>query len=108
MKEQAALSALAAMSNKTRLRMVRALVVAGGDGLTAGEVAQAVGASPSRASFHLSVLVDAGLIASERTARQVTFRVRFDAIGGLALYLIEDCCGNNPTVRNCCFPNDTC
>lgn len=52
--EAQALDAFAALSQATRLQMVRALVVAGPDGLAAGAVGDAVGASSSSASFHLS------------------------------------------------------
>ena len=104
MTEDDAITALSSLSNQTRLRMLRHLVAAGPKGLSAGEIAAEVGATPSRASFHLSKMTEAGLIRSQRQSRQITFRVDFTAVGGLIRYLIEDCCKNNPTVRSCCEP----
>ena len=104
MTEDDAIAALSSLSNSTRLRMLRHLVAAGPEGLSAGEIATEVGATPSRASFHLSKMTEARLIRSQRQSRQITFLVDFDAVGGLIRYLIEDCCKNNPTVRSCCAP----
>ena len=67
MKEQQALDSFAAISQETRLRIVRLLVVAGADGLAAGTIAEKLGgAASSRISFHLSQLENAGLIESRR------------------------------------------
>lgn len=64
--EPQALNAFGALSQETRLRMVRVLVQAGPDGMAAGAVGQAVDASSSSASFHLAHLERAGLIQSRR------------------------------------------
>jgi ArsR family transcriptional regulator, arsenate/arsenite/antimonite-responsive transcriptional repressor len=53
MDERQALSAFSALAQETRLRIVRLLVSAGPDGLPAGAVGEAVGASSSNLSFHL-------------------------------------------------------
>lgn len=108
MKEDAALAALAAMANPTRLRILRALVAAEPQGLTAGQLAEIAQATPSRASFHLSGLADAGLVSSTRHAREITYRVEFAAIGALVDYIIRDCCQNNQTVVACCAPSRNC
>ena len=104
MNEPQALTAFAALSNETRLKMLRHLVSAGTTGLSAGELAGAVGASPSRASFHLSTLTEAGLVTAERQARTITYRAAFEALGGLIAFLMEDCCANDPRVAACCAP----
>ena len=108
MNETGALAAFASISSATRLRILKRLVEAGSDGLTAGEIAEAAGATPSRTSFHLSNMSDAGLVTSTRQARQITYRVDFAAVGALMRYLLEDCCKNNPTVRACCTPGSGC
>ncbi len=108
MEEPRALTALAAMANPTRLRILRALVAAEPQGLTAGQLAETAEATPSRASFHLSNLADAGLVSSTRNAREITYRVEFAAIGGLIDYIIRDCCRNNQTVIACCAPSRNC
>ncbi len=108
MKEEDALAAFASISSATRLRILKCLVAAGPDGLTAGDIADHVGATPSRASFHLSNMADAGLIVSSRQSRQITYRVDFEAMGALVRYLMEDCCGGNETVRACCQARNGC
>lgn len=102
MTEAEALSLLGVMANKTRLRIMRGLVQAGPNGMTAGDIAGFAQASPSRASFHLSAMADAGLVASKRDARQIIYRFRFDAIGGLIGFLLDDCCGGEQAVLACC------
>ncbi len=108
MDEDSALAALSAISSATRLRILKTLVSAGETGMTAGEIGEKVDAAPSRASFHLSTLSDAGLVTSNRQSRQIIYCVDFKAMGGLVRYLLEDCCDNNPTVRACCVGGDCC
>ena len=102
MKESQALEALAALSEETRLRMFRFLVSCGTEGAPAGEISDAVGASSSRASFHLAALSRAGLLSSTKKARQVIYYVDFKIAGHLVAFLIEDCCGRHPFVLQCC------
>ncbi|MEM9972178.1 MAG: helix-turn-helix domain-containing protein, partial [Pseudomonadota bacterium] len=64
MNEEMALAAFAALSHPTRLKMLRALVEAGPEGLGAGDVAHLAGATPSRASFHLTALAEVGLVTA--------------------------------------------
>ena len=66
MDERQAVNAFAALAQETRLRIVRLLGQAGPDGMAAGSVAEAVGASPSNMSFHLKELERAGLVQSRR------------------------------------------
>ena len=56
MDERQALLAFGAMSQETRLRIVRLLVRAGPEGMAAGSIAEAVGVSASNVSFHLKEL----------------------------------------------------
>jgi len=102
MNEADALSAFAALSNESRLRVVKCLVEAGSEGLSAGDIAARIGAAPSRASFHLAALAEAALVRSERESRSIRYFVNFASMGGLVRYLLEDCCGGNPAVRDCC------
>lgn len=108
MNETDALAAFAALSNVTRLRILKDLVRAGPTGRTAGQVAVDVGASPSRASFHLSALVKARLISSEQSAREVIYRAEFDEIGAFVRYFLEDCCSDDARVRACCVGAGKC
>ena len=102
MEEDQVLTAFSALSNRTRLQVLRHLVEAGPEGRMAGDVATALGASPSRMSFHLSALQEAGIVTSERQSRQVVYRVNFDTIGGLMRFLLEDCCKGQASLRSCC------
>ncbi|MCX5496283.1 metalloregulator ArsR/SmtB family transcription factor [Kaistia dalseonensis] len=100
MDESKALQAFAALSQATRLQIVRLLVKAGPDGLAAGVIGEAVGASSSKASFHLSHLEQAGLIVSRREARSIIYSAAFPALAGLVEFLMRDCCQGHPEVCN--------
>ncbi len=99
-----ALAALAALANETRLDLIRLLVVAGNDGLTAGNIARALDHSASRLSFHLAQLEQAGLITSRRVARNIYYAVDPAGMGGTIGYLMADCCQGHPEVMACCRP----
>jgi ArsR family transcriptional regulator, arsenate/arsenite/antimonite-responsive transcriptional repressor len=98
MNERQALDAFAALSQETRLRIVRLLVEAGPEGMSAGAVGEAVNASSSNASFHLSHLERAGLIQSRREARSIIYNAVYPAIVGLVAFLLRDCCRGRPEV----------
>lgn len=100
MNESQALDAFAALSQETRLRIVRLLVMAGPEGLSAGTVGEAVGALSSKASFHLSHLERAGLIQSRREARSIIYSATYPALAGLIEFLMRDCCQGHPDVCN--------
>ncbi|MEO5805472.1 metalloregulator ArsR/SmtB family transcription factor [Devosia sp.] len=112
MEEKQALDAFGALSQETRLQMVRALVIAGPDGLAAGAVGEAVGASSSSASFHLAHLERAGLVQSRRAARSIIYSANYDGLSGLVAFLMQDCCQGRPevcapaaiTAAACCTP----
>lgn len=104
MNEKQVIEAFGALSNQTRLQVLRKLVEAGPEGMLAGDVAEALGASPSRMSFHLSTLLAAGIVTSERQSRQMIYRVNFQAIGEVMRFLLQDCCKGNATVQSCCGP----
>src|SRR3982750_296661 len=96
--ETQALDAFGALSQPTRLQMVRALVVAGPKGLAAGAIGEAVGASSSSASFHLAHLERAGLVQSRRAARSIIYSANYDGLAGLVEFLMRDCCQGRPEV----------
>ncbi len=113
MEERQALSVFAALSQETRLRIVRLLVVAGEDGLPAGAIAEQMGTSASTMSFHLKELEQAGLVRSRRESRSIIYTAEYDALSGLIRFLMEDCCAGRPEVcepalaaaANCCEPD---
>lgn len=96
METQDAVTALAALAHDQRLKIFRLLVREGPSGLPSSEIAEAVGASPTGASFHLKELDRAGLIHATRDGRYVRYAVHFDGMRQLLTYLTEDCCQGNP------------
>ncbi|MEM0935930.1 MAG: metalloregulator ArsR/SmtB family transcription factor [Pseudomonadota bacterium] len=102
MTEAQAIAALSAMASQPRLAVLRQLIRAAPEGRSAGDIAAALSASPSRTSFHLSVLSEAGLVDSTRAARHVVYRARLETAGALIGYLLEDCCADRPEIRACC------
>lgn len=96
MEQTEAITALAALAHDHRMQVFRLLVCAGPKGLPAGEIAQRVGIAPSSLSFHLSQLVQAGLLRSWRVARRVYYATDFAAMRTLLEFLTEDCCQGLP------------
>ena len=102
MKESQVIEMFGALAQETRLRIVRYLVTCGSEGAPAAQIGEAVEASSSRLSFHLSALERANVLTSQRVSRSIIYRVAFDQLGGLTSYLLHDCCQNHPVVSACC------
>lgn len=101
MNDKQALSAFSALSQETRLRIVRLLVQAGPDGIAAGAIGEAMdGASSSRMSFHLTHLEHAGMIHSRREGRSIIYSASYAALSDLIQFLMRDCCQGHPEVCN--------
>ena len=93
-----AVRALGALAHPGRLEVFRLLVQAGSDGMAAGEIARATGSPPSSLSANLTILSNAGLIASRRDGRLIIYRAAYDQMTGLLAFLMEDCCAGAPAV----------
>lgn len=114
MDELAALSALGALSQPTRLQCFRLLVTREPDGVPAGELARLVGVPQNTLSTHLAILANAGLVHGERHSRSIIYRANFDRLRELVLFLLKDCCGGRaelcaPLIADispCCPPNE--
>lgn len=102
MNNEEAANLFGALSNSDRLKVIRALVEAGPLGMSAGAISEKIRASPSRTSFHLSALSDAGFVLKERRSRSLIYQVDFERIGGLLNFLIDGCCKGNNELKNCC------
>ena len=61
MQEIDVIRSLAALAQEVRLRVFRALVVAGAEGLTPGSLCEQLAVAPNTLSFHLKELVHSGL-----------------------------------------------
>ena len=104
MEESHVIRSLAALAHEARLRVFRALVVAGPTGLTPGVLAETLGIAPNALSFHLKELSNAGLIQAERQGRNLLYSATFSAMNNLLAYLTENCCQGEPctTAQNAC------
>ena len=92
MDEEVVVKSLGALAQPYRLRLFRALVVAGRQGLTPGALADELGIGATTLSFHLKELANAGLISQERNGRYLIYRAAFDRMNGLLAYLTAHCC----------------
>jgi len=92
MQEDDVIRALAALAHPLRLRVFRALVVVGSQGLTPGVMADALDASATSLSFHLKELAHAGLVTQEREGRNLIYRAAYDRMDGVLSFLTDNCC----------------
>src|SRR6185436_3818717 len=92
MDEMTVVRSLGALAQPIRLKVFRALVVAGHSGLTPGAMAEGLGVPQNTLSFHLKELTNAGLVTQERASRNVIYRAEYDQMNALHAYLTENCC----------------
>ena len=92
MNEDQTVAALGALAHAQRLRVFRALVVAGPDGLTPSVMAGQLDVARNALSFHLKELSHAGLVSVEQQGRNLIYRADFARMSGLLGYLTEHCC----------------
>jgi ArsR family transcriptional regulator, arsenate/arsenite/antimonite-responsive transcriptional repressor len=98
--EQAA-AAFDALSQETRLKVLRLLVKHGPSGTAAGALSGALDIPHNTLSFHLAQLSHAGLVVSRREGRSIIYSADFETITTLVRFLAEDCCGADvANVRN--------
>ncbi|MBS0607867.1 MAG: helix-turn-helix transcriptional regulator [Proteobacteria bacterium] len=109
MNEAQAIAALSALAHAQRLRVFRALVVAGPAGLTPSALADALAVARNALSFHLKELAHAGLVTVEPQGRNLIYRADFARMNGLLGYMTEHCCqgsacevSNSPGACTCC------
>ena len=113
MKSSQALLAFAALSQETRLAIVRLLIREGVEGLPAGDIAARLAVQPSTLSFHVAALERAGLVTARRVQRQIFYAPNLEGVRGMVTFLLEDCCGGRPeicadiflTVKSGCGPS---
>ncbi|MBU6257825.1 MAG: helix-turn-helix transcriptional regulator [Burkholderiales bacterium] len=96
MDEKIAVAALAALAQEARLRVFRALVGAGPQGMTPGALSAMLDIPASTLSFHLKELVHAGLVGAERDGRHLHYQPALGRMDELLAYLTAHCCMGRP------------
>lgn len=108
-----AIAVLAALAQPTRLAIFRLLIKHEPVGVTAGVIADTIGAPHNTLSSHLAILVRAGLLRSSREGRTIIYRSNVDGMQALLSFLVNDCCDGHPELCNlvgtvsssaCCAP----
>ena len=114
METRNAVAALGALAQETRLSVFRLLVVAGPQGLAAGEIGAKLDVPPATLSFHLKELSHAGLVTFRQDGRFIYYSADYPAMSELISFLTEKCCLGMPAqqaarigqaVATCCAPS---
>jgi DNA-binding transcriptional ArsR family regulator len=92
MQTAAALEALRALSQESRLAAYRQLVQAGPEGLPVGELRERLGLPAATLTAHLNQLRAAGLVADRREGRVIRVRADYARMNALLAFLTENCC----------------
>jgi ArsR family transcriptional regulator, arsenate/arsenite/antimonite-responsive transcriptional repressor len=92
MEEKTVVQSLAALAQPFRLRVFRALVVAGSSGSTPSVLSEQLAIPSTTLSFHLKELTYAGLVSQEREGRNIVYKAAFEQMTQLVGYLLENCC----------------
>lgn len=108
MNEKAAVAALAALAQDARLRVFRALVGAGPDGMTPSALSAMLDIPASTLSFHLKELVHADLVSAEREGRNLHYRPALMRMNDLLAYLTAHCCQGQACPPNGAHRRTTC
>src|SRR3954470_15472531 len=108
MERKAAIAALSALAQETRLDVFRLLVTVGPAGLPAGVIAERLGVLPSSLTFHLNLLHRAGLISQRRRSRQLIYTAAYATMNALLFYLTENCCAGTAVGTAICNPAEIC
>jgi ArsR family transcriptional regulator len=112
MESEAAILALAALAQSTRLDVFRLLVKHEPDGLAAGDIAKALAIPQNTMSSHLAILSRTGLVSAQRFSRSIVYRADLACFQAVVLFMLRDCCGGLPEIcaplieslTPCCVP----
>lgn len=95
MKLDDAAARLEALGNPTRLRIYRALVRAGNEGMSVGKLQNRLDVAASTLSHHLKTMLIVGLISQERQSTTLICRANYDVMRSLVSFLVEECCADS-------------
>jgi protein-tyrosine-phosphatase/DNA-binding transcriptional ArsR family regulator len=96
MESTEAATIFAALSQETRIDLMRLLLSESPNGLPASDIASRLGIPASTLSFHLAALERAGLTHSTRHGRQIVHAARITGVRQVLGFLTETCCGGRP------------
>jgi DNA-binding transcriptional ArsR family regulator len=114
MESKAAITALAALAQETRLAVFRLLVQAGPEGLPAGRISEELDIPPATLSFHLKELSHAALTTARQEGRFIYYSANFEHMAALMSFLTQNCCKGMPqecltvletALGRCCAPS---
>jgi ArsR family transcriptional regulator, arsenate/arsenite/antimonite-responsive transcriptional repressor len=91
MESNAAISALSALAQETRLAIFTMLARDECAGLSAGDIGEKLHIPLPTLSYHLGQLKRAGLVSARRCARTIMYTANHNAIDGLIAHLIKKC-----------------
>jgi ArsR family transcriptional regulator, arsenate/arsenite/antimonite-responsive transcriptional repressor len=83
---------LGSLGHEQRLRLFHRLLRAGRNGLTIGQVQEALDRPMSTVTFHLRQLVAAGMVVQQKEGRFVRCRASFEALDEIAEFIARECC----------------
>ena len=88
-----------AIGSEPRLSVLVALVKAGREGLTVGEIRERIGMPPSTLAHHLRILESGKLIRQEKRGRAILNFAVIDHIEALAAFLLKECCQDEIEIK---------
>jgi DNA-binding transcriptional ArsR family regulator len=113
MEIKAAVAALGALAQETRLSIYRLLVEAGRDGESVGRIGESLKVPGATLSFHLKELARAGLVTTRQERQFIYYAVDFERMAELMKFLTQNCCRGMPqkcltvvetALGSCCAP----
>jgi len=113
MEIKAAVLALGALAQETRLSIFRLLVEAGPEGVAAGRIGESLKVPGATLSFHLKELARAGLVTTRQERQFIYYAVDFERMAELMTFLTQNCCQGMPqkcltvvetALGSCCAP----
>ncbi|MEM1360474.1 MAG: metalloregulator ArsR/SmtB family transcription factor [Pseudomonadota bacterium] len=96
MESDQAIAAFSALSQATRLDILRYLVAAEPAGARPGELSRDLELRPNTLSANLTILLNAGLVCRRRDGRDVIYTANAKGLKALISFLLQDCCGGRP------------
>lgn len=97
-----AAAAFSALGSEQRLAVLRAIVRAGPEGLSMGDLGQRSGITGSTLTHHLKILAGAGLVEQAKQGRSVIcVAAAYEKVRALSDYLLSECCLDAKTKGTC-------